>query len=164
MPAKTNAMRILDGLGIAYRVIEYRIDPDDLAAEKAAVSLGMPPEQVFKTLVVRGDRSGVALAVIPAGTRLDLKALARLAGDRKVDTVPLKEVQPLTGYLRGAVTALGCKKAYRVFLHASAERLDAIGVSAGARGVEIVLAPADYARAVDATVGEIAVPASPSRS
>jgi Cys-tRNA(Pro)/Cys-tRNA(Cys) deacylase len=157
MPVKTNAMRILDGLGIAYRVIEYRVDPDDLAAETVAATLGMPPERVFKTLVVRGERSGVALAAIPAGTRLDLKALARLAGDRKVDTVPLKDVQPLTGYVRGAVTALACKKAYRVFLDASAERLDAIGVSGGARGVEIVLSPSDYVRAVDATLGAIAV-------
>src|SRR5262249_48769724 len=163
MPAKTNAMRILDGLGIPYRVIEYRIDPEDLAAEKAAASLGMPPEQVFKPLVVRGDGSGVVLAAIPAGTRLDLKALARLSGDRKVDTVPLKDVQPLTGYVRGAVTALACKKAYRVFLDGSAERLAAIGVSGGARGVEIVLAPADYARAVAATVGAIAVPVSASK-
>jgi Cys-tRNA(Pro)/Cys-tRNA(Cys) deacylase len=155
---KTNAMRLLDGMGIAYQVREYAVDPSDLAAETAAAELGLAEEQVFKTLVVRGDRRGILLAAIPAGTRLDLKALARLSGDRGADTVPLKEVQPLTGYVRGAVTALGCKKAYPVFIDETAELCETIGVSGGARGVEILLAPLDYVRAVGATVGSIAVP------
>jgi Cys-tRNA(Pro)/Cys-tRNA(Cys) deacylase len=155
--AKTNAMRLLDEMRIAYQVRQYAIDPDDLAAETAAAKLGLAEEQVFKTLVVRGDRRGVLLAAIPAGTRLDLKALARLSGDRNTETVPLKEVQPLTGYVRGAVTALGCKKAYPVFIDETAELCDTIGVSGGARGVEILLAPADYVRAVGASIGAIAM-------
>jgi Cys-tRNA(Pro)/Cys-tRNA(Cys) deacylase len=158
MATKTNAMRLLDRLGIAYRVLVYDVDLEDLGAQTAAAKLGMPPERVFKTLVVRGDRSGIALAAIPAGTRLDPKALARLSGDRKVDTVPLGEVQPLTGYVRGAVTALACKKAYPVFLDESARSFDEIGVSGGARGVEVVLAPGDYVRAVGAALGAIATP------
>lgn len=155
MASKTNAMRLLDRASIAYAVREYDVDPDDLAAETAAAKLGMREEEVFKTLVVRGDRTGVMLAVIPAGTRLDLRALARLSGDRRTETVALREVQPLTGYVRGAVTALACRKAYPVFIDETAELLDTIGVSAGARGVEIVLAPADYVRAVGAVSGAI---------
>ena len=106
---KTNAVRLLDSLGIAYKLQEYAVDPDDLAAETVAQKIGLPPEQVFKTLVVRGDRSGILLSVIPGNTQLDLKALAHQSGNRKVETVPLKEVQPLTGYIRGGVTALACK-------------------------------------------------------
>ena len=102
---KTNAARILDSLGIRYELREYEVDPDDLSAETVAAKIGMPLDQVWKTLVARGDRNGVCLAVVPASAQLDLKSLARLTGDRKVDTVPLKEVQPLTGYVRGGVTA-----------------------------------------------------------
>jgi Cys-tRNA(Pro)/Cys-tRNA(Cys) deacylase len=148
-------MRLLDRAGIVYEVREYDVDPDDLAAETAAAKLGMREEEVFKTLVVRGDRTGIMLAVIPAGTRLDLRALARLTGDRRTETVALREVQPLTGYVRGAVTALACRKSYPVYIDETAELLERIGVSAGARGLEIVLAPADYQRAVGAVVGAI---------
>lgn len=109
---KTNAVRLLDEMGIDYELREYEVDPDDLTAESVAAKIGLPPEQVFKTLVARGDRHGVCLAVVPGNARLDLKALAKLTGDRKVETVPLKEVQPLTGYIRGGVTVLGAKKAY----------------------------------------------------
>jgi Cys-tRNA(Pro)/Cys-tRNA(Cys) deacylase len=153
---KTNAARILDSLGITYELRDYDVDPDDLSAERVADKIGLPPEQVFKTLVVRGDRYGVCLAVVPAGGQLDLKALARLTGDRKVDTVPLKEVQPLTGYIRGGVTAFGCKKDYPVFIDETVELFDRISVSAGARGTQILIAPADYIRATSATVGAIA--------
>ena len=110
--SKTNAVRVLDRLGISYELREYEVDPDDLAAETVAAKIGLPAEQVFKTLVARGDRSGVCLAVVPGNAQLDLKALARATGDRKIDTVPLKDVQPLTGYIRGGVTALACKKDY----------------------------------------------------
>src|SRR4051794_30306430 len=116
----------------------------------------MPAEQVFKTLVARGDRRGVCLAVIPGDAQLDLKALARETGDRKVDTVPLKDVQPLTGYIRGGVTALGCKKDYPVYLDETAGLFDLISVSAGMRGLQVVLAPDDYIRAVRAEVVPIA--------
>lgn len=155
---KTNAVRILDGLGIAYRLLSYDVDPDDLAAESVARKIGLDPAQVFKTLVARGDRHGVCLAVVPGDEQLDLKALAHLTGDRKIDTVPLKEVQPLTGYIRGGVTALACKKPYPVFVDETVELFDEISISAGMRGLQIVLAPADYLRAVNATVGPISKP------
>jgi Cys-tRNA(Pro)/Cys-tRNA(Cys) deacylase len=154
--SKTNAARALDRLGIAYELREYEVDPDDLAAESVALKLGMPAEQVFKTLVTQGDRHGVRLAVIPGDAQLDLKALARATGDRKVDTVPLKEVQPLTGYIRGGVTALACKKDYPVILDETAHLFEVISISAGQRGLQILIRPDDYIRAVGAKVGAIA--------
>jgi Cys-tRNA(Pro)/Cys-tRNA(Cys) deacylase len=152
---RTNATRILDGLGIAYELREYDADPEDLSAETVARKIGMPPEQVFKTLVARGDRNGICLAVIPGNCELDLKALARATGDRKIDLVPLKEVQPLTGYIRGGVTALACKKDFPVYLDETVILFDKISVSAGVRGSQIILAPDDYIRAVNATTAEI---------
>lgn len=153
---KTNAVRMLDNLGISYQVLEYEVDPNDLAAETVAGKLGLASEQVFKTLVARGDRSGVCLAVIPGNAQLDLKALAHLTSDRKVETVPLKEVQPLTGYIRGGVTALACKKDYPVYVDETAELFEQISVSAGVRGKLIQLTPADYLRAVNGILGSIA--------
>jgi Cys-tRNA(Pro)/Cys-tRNA(Cys) deacylase len=153
---KTNAVRILDNLGVTYELRNYEVDPEDLAAERAAEKIGLPPEQVFKTLVARGDRQGVCLAVIPGSDQLDLKALAKLTGDRKVDTVALKEVQPLTGYIRGGVTALACKKEYPVYVDETVELFDQVAVSAGVRGTMILLAPVDYLSAVKGTVGAIA--------
>lgn len=153
---KTNAARALDHLGVRYELRDYEVDPEHLEAEVVAARVGLPPEQVFKTLVAKGDRHGVCLAVVPGDQVLDLKALARLTGDRKVDTVPLKDVQPLTGYVRGGVTALACKKDYPVYLDESAALFDVISVSAGVRGTQIFLAPSDYARATKATVGAIA--------
>ena len=153
---KTNAARLLDSLGISYEVREYEVDPDDLAAESVARKVGLPPEQVFKTLVARGDKHGVCFAVVPGDQQLDLKALAQLSGDKKIDTVPLKEVQPLTGYIRGGVTALAAKKAYPVYADETIELFDAISISAGARGAQLILAPADYLRAVGGKVGAIA--------
>lgn len=156
---KTNAARILDSLGIRYELREYEVS-EDLAAETVAVKVGLPAEQVWKTLVVRGDRNGVAFAVIPGSHELDLKALARLTGDRKIDTVRLAEVQPLTGYVRGGVTALGAKKDYPVFADENIEVFDRISVSAGVRGTQILVAPADYLRATRATTGAISRPKS----
>ena len=154
--SKTNAARLLDTLAIPYTLLEYEVDPDDLAAESVAAKVGLPAEQVFKTLVARGDRNGVCLAVIPGDSQLDLKALARVTGDRKVDTVSLKEVQPLTGYIRGGVTALACKKDYPVYLDETAQLFDQFTVSAGQRGLQILLSPDDYIRAVKAQVAAIA--------
>ena len=153
---KTNAARLLDSLGISYEIRQYDVDEDDLSAESVARKVGLPPEQVFKTLVARGDRHGVCFAVVPGNAQLDLKALAKLTGDRKVDTVPLKEVQPLTGYIRGGVTVLGAKKAYPAFADETIELFDAISVSAGARGAQLILAPADYLRATGARLGALA--------
>jgi len=152
---KTNAARLLDSLGIAYELCGYEVDLEDLSAETVARKVGLPPEQVFKTLVARGDRTGVLLAVVPGDAELDLKALARLSGDRRVEVVPLREVQPLTGYVRGGVTALACKKDYPVFADETVELFDRISVSSGARGTQILLAPAGYLRAVKAEVGAI---------
>jgi Cys-tRNA(Pro)/Cys-tRNA(Cys) deacylase len=153
---KTNAARLLDTLGIHYELREYTVDPEDLSAETVARKVGLEPAQVFKTLVARGDRHGVCLAVVPANAELELKALARLTGDRKVDTVPLKELQPLTGYIRGGVTALAGKKDYPIYVDETAELFDVISVSAGVRGTQLLLAPADYLRATRARVGPIA--------
>lgn len=153
---KTNAARVLDKLGIRYELREYEVDPEDLSAETVARKVGLPPEQVWKTLVARGDRNGVCLAVVAGNAALDLKELARLTGDRKVDTVALKEVQPLTGYIRGGVTALACKKDYPVFVDEMIQLYDQVAVSAGVRGTQIVLRPEDYLRATSATLGAIA--------
>jgi Cys-tRNA(Pro)/Cys-tRNA(Cys) deacylase len=153
---KTNAVRLLDKLGIPYQLREYEVDPEALEAEEVARKVGMPPEQVFKTLVARGDRNGVCLAVVPANMELDEKALARLSGDRKILVVPLKEVQPLTGYIRGGVTAMAGKREYPVFIDETVELFDCIAVSAGVRGMQILLAPSDYLAAVHGAVGAIA--------
>jgi Cys-tRNA(Pro)/Cys-tRNA(Cys) deacylase len=149
---KTNAARVLDRLGIKYELREYEVEPDDLSAETVATKVGLPAEQLFKTLAVRGDRNGIYLAVIPANEELDFKALARLTGDRKIEMVSLKEVQDATGYIRGGVTALACKKDYPVYIHELATVCDLISVSAGIRGLQILLAPEDYIRAVKARV------------
>jgi Cys-tRNA(Pro)/Cys-tRNA(Cys) deacylase len=152
---KTNAMRILDTLGIPYEVREYEVDPDDLSAERVAGGIGLPPEQVFKTLLARGDRHGVLLAVVSADAELDFKALARLSDNRTVELVSLKEVQPLTGYIRGGVTALAAKREYPVYVDELMQLFDVVAVSAGVRGKQMLLAPDDYLRATRATVGPI---------
>ena len=156
MPARTNAVRILEGLGIPHRLQEYAVDPNDLSAETVASKISLPPEQVFKTLAVRGDRNGVLLAVIPGNAELDLKALAHASGDRKIEMVPLKEVQAVTGYVRGGVTALACRKDYPVYVDETAELFDVISVSTGMRGLQILLDPAGYIRAVNARIAAIA--------
>ncbi len=152
---KTNAARLLDTLGVKYELREYDVDPEDLSAETVARKVGLPAEQVFKTLVARGDRTGVLMAVVPGDAELDLKALAKLSGDRKVDTVPLKELQPLTGFIRGGVTAIGGKKEYPVFVEETVELFDVISVSAGVRGTQILMSPADYLKVVKGKVGPI---------
>jgi len=157
---KTNAARILDRLGIPYELRQYEVDPDDLAAERIARDIGLPLEQVFKTLVARGDHRGVLLAVLSGDKELDLKALACLSGDRRVEMVPLREVQPLTGYIRGGVTALACKKDYPVFVDEHIRTHELVAVSAGVRGTQMLLAPDDYLRATKATIGPIARPAA----
>ena len=124
---------MLDNLQISYELREYEVDPEDLSAETVARKIDLPIEQVFKTLVAEGDRSGVCLAVIPGNFQLDRKALAKQTGDRKIDTVALKDVQPLTGYIRGGVTALACKKDYPVYVDEVAQLFDVISVSAGMR-------------------------------
>ncbi len=153
---KTNAARLLDKLGLRYELREYEVDPEDLSAETVAAKVGMHCEQAFKTLVARGDKTGVLLGVVPGNSELDLKALAALSGDKKVEVVSLKEVQPLTGYIRGGVTALACKKDYPTFVDETIELFDVVSVSAGVRGTQIILAPADYLKAVNGRTGGIA--------
>ena len=153
---KTNAARLLDTLNIRYELRTYSVDPEDLSAVRVAEKVGLPAGQLFKTLVCRGDRTGVCLAVVPGDRELDLKALARARGDRRCDTVPLKEVQPLTGYVRGGVTALAARKDYPVVLDASALEWPIISISAGIRGAQLLLAPADYQRVTKADVTAIA--------
>ncbi|HWX92671.1 MAG TPA: Cys-tRNA(Pro) deacylase [Terriglobales bacterium] len=158
MAHKTNAVRLLDQLGIPYHLREYEVDPDDLAAETVAAKIGMPPEQVFKTLVARGDRNGICLAVIPGNAELDLKALAVASGDRKIQLAPVKELQTLTGYIRGGVTALAGKKDYPAYVDETIELFEGISISAGIRGMQIVLAPADYLKATRGTLAPLAQP------
>ena len=153
---KTNAARELDARGIRYELRDYVVDPRDLSAGAVAAKIGLPASQVFKTLVARGDRTGVLLAVVPGDAELDLKALARLSANRHAALVPVKDVQPLTGYVRGGVTALALKKPFPVYADVSMQQFDRVAVSAGTRGLQIVLSPADYLEAVGATVGEIA--------
>ena len=164
MPSKTNAVRLLDLLGVGYELREYEVDPEDLAAESVAAKIGLPAEQVFKTLVARGDRNGICIAVIPGDTELDLKALAAASGDRKVQLVPVKELQALTGYVRGGVTAMAGKKDYPVFVDETVELFDVVSVSAGMRGLQILLAPADYLAATNAAVALLAHPKPSSGS
>jgi Cys-tRNA(Pro)/Cys-tRNA(Cys) deacylase len=152
---KTNATRQLDKLGIRYELRKYAVDPDDLSAVKVAGQVGLPPEQVFKTLVAKGDVNGLLMAVIPGDRELDLKALARVSRNRSAQLTPVAQLQPLTGYIRGGVTALACKKPCPVFLDETALLHEVISISAGVRGTQILLAPADYIRATGATPGAL---------
>ena len=155
---KTNAARLLDQMGIRYELREYEVDPDDLAAETVAAKIGLPPEQVFKTLVARGDRNGIVMAVIPGDQELNLKALAAAAGERKIQLVPVKELQALTGYIRGGVTALAAKRDFPVFVDETIELCDVVSISAGIRGLQILIAPTDYLRATKGTIAALGQP------
>jgi Cys-tRNA(Pro)/Cys-tRNA(Cys) deacylase len=154
---KTNAARFLDQMGVRYELREYEVDPEDLAAEAVATKIGLPPEQLFKTLVAEGDRQGICMAVIPSDTELDLKALAAASDNRKIHLVPVKELQKQTGYNRGGVTTIAAKKAYPVYADNSIERFELISISAGMPGLQILLAPADYLRVAKATLAAIAM-------
>ena len=161
---KTNGARFLESLGIAFELLEYEVDPGDLSATTVAGKIGMPPEQVFKTLVTTGapsDRSSslgwrtggpatFLFAVIPGNAELDFKKLARAAGVRTTEMVALKDVQPLTGYVRGGVTVFGAKKPFPIYIDETALLHDRIGVSAGIRGAQLILTPDDYLRAAQA--------------
>lgn len=152
---KTNAARRLDELKIAYRLMEYTVDEEHLDAVHVAAEVGMPAAQVFKTLVVRGDKTGVIFACIPGDGELDLKALAKASGNKRAELVPLKEVLPLTGYIRGGCSPLGAKKNYPVYMDASSNSWDEIAVSAGVRGMQIVAAPADLQQATRAVMASL---------
>jgi Cys-tRNA(Pro)/Cys-tRNA(Cys) deacylase len=146
-------------MGIHYELRAYEVDPDDLAAETVAAKIGLPREQVFKTLVARvegrSDRTGIVMAVIPGDQELNLKALAAAAGERKIQLVPVKELQALTGYIRGGVTALAAKREYPVFMDETIELFDVVSISAGVRGLQILIAPGDYLRAAKGTLAAL---------
>jgi len=150
---KTNGARFLESLQIPFELREYEVDPDDLSALTVAKKIGMPAEQVFKTLLTADGHGSYVFAVIPGDAELDFKKLARAAGWRKAEMSPLKDVQPLTGYIRGGVTVFGAKKPYPVFVDETAILFDRISVSAGTRGTQLILTPADYLRAA-AALGE----------
>ncbi|WP_297966731.1 Cys-tRNA(Pro) deacylase [uncultured Anaerovibrio sp.] len=152
---KTNAARILDNLKIPYDIKTYEVDLDDLSAIHVAASTGMDVKMVFKTLVCRGDKTGVLMACIPGDGELDFKALAKTSGNKSVEMVALKEVLGLTGYIRGGCSPLGAKKNYPVFLDDSAEKWDNIAISAGIRGQQLLLSPKDLVKAVNASVGKL---------
>ena len=152
---KTNASRILDNMKIAYRLLEYEVDENNLDAVHVANSVGMPSAQVFKTLCVQGDKTGVIFACIPGNHELDLKALAKISGNKRAELVALKDVLPLTGYIRGGVSPLGAKKAYPVFLDLTANNWEEISISAGQRGLQIILAPADLQSATKANIAPL---------
>ena len=146
---KTNGARFLESLGIPFELREYEVDPEELSAITVAKKVGMPPEQVFKTLLTTGGPGVHVFAVIPGDAELDFKKLARAAGLRKAEMVSLNEVQPLTGYIRGGVTVFGAKKAFPVCVDETAILFDVISVSAGTRGTQIILKPDDYLRAAE---------------
>ncbi len=152
---KTNGARALDALDIVYELRKYEVDPEDLSAITVARKINMPLEQVFKTLVCVTDTREHLFAVVPGGDELDPKRLAAAAGMRRVELAPLKEVQALTGYIRGGVTVFGAKKHFPVYADETVELFDVISVSAGVRGTQLVLAPADYLRAANATVAAL---------
>jgi len=152
---KTNGARFLETLGIEFELREYEVDPEDLSAISVAKKIGMPAEQVFKTLLTTGGPGVHVFAVIPGDAELDFKKLARAAGLRKAEMVSLKDVQPLTGYVRGGVTVFGAKKAFPVYVDETAILFDSISVSAGARGTQLILKPDDYLRAA-ASLGVMA--------
>ena len=154
-PAKTNAARALDGLGITYELRPYEVDPDDLSALSVARKIALPIEQVYKTLVTRTSDGEHLFAVIPGDAELDLKKLAAVAGARKAELASLTEVEPLTGYIRGGVTVLAATQPFRAFADETLELWDVISVSAGQRGLQLVLSPADYLRATGATVADL---------
>lgn len=153
---KTNAARLLDQLHIPYQLVEYEVDESDLSAESVARKVHLPLHQVFKTLVARGDKTGVFLACIPGDAELDLKAMAKVSGNKKVELVPLKEVLPLTGYIRGGVSPIGTKRPYPVYLDSSAFQFPYISISAGARGYQFFISPEELRKAVKAIPCEIA--------
>ena len=162
--SKTNGARFLDGLAIPYSLREYEVDPEDLTATTVARKIGMPAEQVFKTLLTTDGAGGYFFAVVPGDAELDFKKLARAAGVRKVEMVSLKDVQPLTGYIRGGVTVFGAKKAYPVFADETIELFDEISVSAGVRGTQLILSPADYLRAAVAAIADLTKETKPGEA
>lgn len=155
-PEKTNAARILDRLKIAYDLVPYNVDPENLAADHVAAELGEPIEQVFKTLVLHGDKNGHFVCVVAGNREVDLKKAAKASGNKKAEMIPMKDLLPLTGYMRGGCTSIGMKKHFPTFISEEAQQFPLIYVSAGKRGLQLKLSPADLAKAADARFADIA--------
>ena len=153
---KTNVARLLDKAGIKYNLIPYEFDENDLAAQHVADSLGQDIAQVFKTLVLRGDKSGHIVCVIPGDKEVDLKALAKVSGNKKVEMIPMKDLLAVTGYIRGGCSPIGMKKRFPTYFHSTANDHGVIYVSAGVRGLQIEINPKDLISYVDAVVAEVA--------
>lgn len=154
-PTKTNAARLLDSLGIVYEMRAYEVDPDDLTAIAVARKIGLPAEQVFKTLLAQTNTGEHVFAVIPGDTELDLKKLAHAAGAKKAELASLKDVEPLTGYVRGGVTVMAARKPFPAFADETIEIHNVISISAGQRGLQLLLAPNDYIRASNASLADL---------
>ena len=152
---KTNAARLLDTLGITYELRAYEVDPEDLTAISVARKIGLPAEQVFKTLLAHTNTGEHLFAVIPGDSELDLKKLAHAASAKKAELASLKEVEPLTGYIRGGVTVMGARKPFPAYADETIELFDIISVSAGLRGLQLLLSPADYLRAAEAILADL---------
>ena len=152
---KTNAARILDRLHIPYELIDYVVDESDLGAQHIASQLGEDINQVFKTLVLQGDKTSYFVCVIPGNEEVDLKKAAKVTGNKKCDLIPMKELLPLTGYMRGGCSPIGMKKSFPTYLHETAEFFDTIYVSAGVRGLQFKIAPSDLAIAANATIADL---------
>lgn len=152
---KTNAVRLLDQNKINYDLVEYVVDETNLSATTVATKLGQNVEQVFKTLVLRGDKTGIFVCVIPGNTEVDLKKAAKISGNKKAEMIQMKELLPLTGYIRGGCTPIGMKKPYPNYIHESCLLFDYIYISAGQRGMQIKLAPNDLIPFSKMTVGKI---------
>ena len=148
---KTNAMRLMDAAKIPYRAVEYKYDESDLGGEHVAAVTGMNPDQVFKTLVARGEKKGILVFCIPVSCTLDLKKAAHAAGDKKVEMIHMKELLGLTGYIRGGCSPVGMKKKYPTFMDETAELYDEIAISGGARGLQMVLSPMSLMEYADIT-------------
>lgn len=152
---KTNAARLLDRAKIPYTLIPYEVDEEDLSCTHVAAQLGEAIECVFKTLVLKGDRSGYFVCVVPGDHEVDLKAAARVSGNKKADLIPMKELLPVTGYIRGGCSPVGMKKAFPTYIHATAAGLPFIYISAGVRGLQLKIAPSDLAAYVRASFADI---------
>ncbi len=153
---KTNAARLLDKAGIPYSLIPYEVDENNLAAGHVAESLGEPVERVFKTLVLHGDRSGYIVCVVPGDREVNLKALAKASGNKKVEMIPMKDLLSVTGYIRGGCSPIGMKKRFPTFLHETALNFDTIFISAGVRGLQLQISPAELISFTGATSGDFA--------
>lgn len=153
---KTNAARLLDKAGITYKLVPYEVDENDLAAQHVAESLGQEIERVFKTLVLHGDRTGHIVCVVPGNHEVDLKALAKASGNKKVEMIAMKDLLSVTGYIRGGCSPVGMKKRFPTFIHSTAPTFDRIYVSAGVRGLQLEIDPADLIRFINGTVAEVA--------